>query len=70
MSISGAMKNRLPRARAVAAPVFSQVQIVRANWVIRVPRMETTCPIQTMVKALIPVSLSVLSSVKESALRL
>jgi hypothetical protein len=57
MSIWGAMKKRLARAMVVATPVFSQVQMVRANWVIVVPRRETNWPAQMMVKAVIPMGL-------------
>jgi len=43
-------------ARAVASPVFSQAQMVRANWVMPVPRNETSWPNQTTVNPRIPES--------------
>ena len=42
------------RARAVAAPVCSQAQMVRAKLVMEVPRMEVNWPSQTRVKPRIP----------------
>jgi len=45
------------RARAVAFPVISHAQMVRAKLVIPVPRRETNWPAQTRVKAAIPTGL-------------
>ncbi len=50
----GSTNENPTRARAVATPVFSQAQMVRANWVMLVPRNEISWPNQTTVNPRIP----------------
>jgi hypothetical protein len=53
-STVGPQVKKATSARAVACPVISQAQIVRANQVIPLPSRETTWPNHTMVNPSIP----------------
>jgi hypothetical protein len=53
--IWGTAVKRATRARVVASPVACHAHMVMANWVMPVPRRETSWPNQMMVKPFMPV---------------
>ena len=58
MITEGPKLNRATRASAVASPVLCHAQMLRANWLMYVPRRLKNCPDQMTAKRRIPVSRS------------
>jgi hypothetical protein len=57
MRTEGPKLKRATSARVVACPVFSYAQMLRANWLMYVPKRLKNCPDQTTENRRIPESL-------------